>query len=450
MSYSDLYLRSKKNTTLTIVASAVMILFVLFLYGSKISGLPSRAVVKSLKRHEVVNLFPSQATVYWASESEEVGWILYGETKETIGQIGLDDRDVGGKKAKAFFHFVTMKNLKPNTQYYYKIVSNNEIIKTSNLEYFSFRTPSNDTASSSMKPAYGKVISASGVPVQNAIVLYRYKDTYAQATLTKSSGEWLIPLQHLVDVKTNQFIEVNEVEKVRVEITDGVSTVSTIDALVRFTNPMPQTIILGKNYEFLEDANVLPANTSRVEDPDKKYEFAITLPKENALIPSSRPLLKGTAEPGKQIKISINSEPEYIARIKADSQGVWYVDVPVSFIAGSYTLKVAAEDQEGKELTIDRKFTIVKSGEQVLGDATPSGTLSPTATPTTIPTATPSAIPSITITLTPTITQPLFTATPVASMSPSILPTSGALDSNPLLWGSVGMIILGAGLLFVF
>ncbi len=448
--YSDLYLRPNKNKYLISLAAVVVVLFSFFLYYGGVGSLPSKAVVKSLKRHEVANLLATQTSVYWITEKEETGWLLYGENQDGINQIALDDRDIAGQKTKSYFHVITIKNLRPDNQYYYKIVSDNAIIETPSRKYFSFRTPKNDIPAVSTKPAYGKVISVNGNPVENALVIYRYGGAYPLVSLTKMSGEWLIPLQNIVDVNANKFIPVDEGSTVKIEVTDGHNEITSIDALMRLTNPISQTIILGKNYAFMSDPNVLPASTSSVEAPQKEYDLNILLPKENTLIPASRPLLKGQATPGREVTIRINSEPEYITRIKANSVGTWYVDVPVSFIAGSYVMTVSAKDANGNEIALKRKFSIAKSGEQVLGDATPSGTLTPTATPSATLTATPSATPLITFTPSPTITQPLFTATPIASLSPSILLTSGAFDSNPILWGSLGLMAIGASLLFIF
>ncbi len=450
MLYSDLYLRPKNNIGLMVVASLVMVFFSAYLYFTYIANFSNKVVAKSLKRHELVNVLSTQVSVYWVSDISETGWILYGKDTEPISKVALDDRDVASKKTEAYFHLVTIKNLQPNTTYHYKIVSNNEVVKSGGQDFFTFRTPQISGTASTIKPAYGKLISANGTPVSSGLIIYRYPESYALASLTKTSGDWLIPLQNIVDVSTNQFISADDNSQVVIEATDGQSAISTITALVRLTNPVPQSIILGKNYTFLADPNVLNADTFKEPVEKKDYVFSILLPKENSLIPSSRPLLKGQGIPGKEVRIQINSSPEYITRVKPNSTGSWFVDVPVSLPAGSYTFTATSEDATGKQIVLKRKFTIAKSGEQVLGDATPSGTLSPTASPTAILTSTPSATPIITFTPSPTITQPLFTATPIATMSPSLIPSLGAFDSNSIFWGSLGMIVIGAGLLFVF
>ena len=444
--YSDLYLKSRRSKPLMILAAGVVVVFAAFLYSSQAVNLPSRAVAKSLKKHEVANVSSSQASVIWITEEEETGWIVYGTSSDDTATTASDTRDLGGKRTARRIHFVTLSDLKPGTEYYYKIISNNEIIKAGESDTFGFSTPPGDPPSSSVKPAYGTVIDAGGNGAEGALVLYKLQDAYPLATLTKLSGEWLIPLQHAVNRSSHSYFSVHETDKAEIEITDGTSLLSTITALVRLTNPLPQTLILGKNYSFMKDDNVLPASTEPAADPEKDYPISIILPKDNAVIPATRPVLKGEARPGAPVEISVDSEPGYIARIKADSSGGWFVDVPVSFPAGTYKMTVETPDAGGETVRLSRSFQITKSGEQVLGDATPSGTITPTASPSAEPTASPSA----TITLSPTVTIPIATATPVATMSPSILPTSGAFDVNPMLWGSISMVVLGAGVLFVF
>ena len=451
MAYSNLYFQRRNNTTLVVAALAVLLFFGYVAVGPSLNSIPTRAALKSLKRHESVNVLANQVSILWITEEEENGWIVYGKSPSDITQSAADERDLGETKSARTIHLVTIKDLEPRTQYFYKIISGNSVVKAGDTDYFSFKTASGNPPGTSVKPAFGKVIGASGNPHPGALVLYRYGGAYAQAAFTKLSGEWLIPLQQIADPQTSDFIPVDESELVTIEIFDGGSGLSTIEAYVRFTNPLPQTIILGKNYTFLKESDVLPAETSIAEEAEStgEYPVAITLPKPNAIIPATRPVLKGSAQPGKTVEISVNSEPGYIVRKTADFAGGWFVDVPVPFSPGSYKLTVKTEDGKGTPVTLTRSFTIAKSGEQVLGDATPSGTITPSATPSAEPTAQLTASPSPTDIVTPTQT-PLPTELPTAVPSPSVLPTSGAFNPSPMLWGSAGMIIVGVGLLFVF
>ena len=96
-------------------------------------------------------------------------------------------------------------------------------------------------------------------------------------------------------------------------------------------------------------------------------------------------------------------------------------DSSKSLSAGSYNL-IAKNGSS----TIARQFTITKSGEQVLGEATESAQL--TATPTFTPTAT--------ITIAPTDITPT-------------LPSTGG-NITYMMYSSAALILLGLGLFLVF
>lgn len=447
MSYSDIYFRPKQSKSLFVAAGLVLVVFGIFMYFSRATSAPLKAIAKTLKRHEIVNISPHQVGIFWVSDVKETGWVLYGTSKDNLSLVVIDERDVGEKKNLFSLHYVLLKGLDENKTYYYKIVSGKNVIVSPSQQPFSFKTPETVSISSSIKPAYGKITLANGVPAQNAFVFYHYKDAVPFLSLTKLTGEWLIPLQYAVNKNTNEVVAMKETEQIKIEVISETEATATIDALVSKTNPLPQTIIIGKNYKFLQADNVLTAATKRVAT-DKEYPVSIIFPKDKAFIPGSRPLLKGQGVPGKPVKIQINSQPGYISRITTDEKGEWKVEVPVSLAAGSYTMTVTTEDSNGKGVTLTRKFTIAKSGEQVLGVASPSATIIPSLSPT----ASPSATIVVTASPSATITFPLFTATPISSITGrlAVSGTPPGFNGSPFLFGSIGLIVVGVGMMLVF
>lgn len=454
MSYSDLYLKNRRHGSLGMIAVGVLVIFGFFLYFSEPSlfpsSLPSRALSKQLSNHELVNASQHQIGIYWQSPEPETGWVVFGTSPNSLSRTALDERDVGDKKNTFVNHYVLLKGLKEKTQYFYKIVSGDQVVVSAGNRPFSFITPKNTGAATSLKPAYGKVLQTNGEPAHNAIVIIRYRNIIPLLTLTKVTGEWLIPLQFAVDKTSFEPIMIAEADTAKIEVKSDKGN-AEVDTLVKNMIPLPQSIVLGQNYKFLQEENVLPAATAK-ESEQKEYTISILLPKENALIPGSKPLLKGLGIPGKQVKIQINSQPGYISRVMPDKKGEWNINVPVSFPAGSYVMTLTTEDKTGQVVSLTRSFSLAKSGQQVLGESTPSGTIVPTATPIASLSATLS--PTQIATPTATITLPLFTATPVSTgpsvITPTALLSSGALDSNPVIFGGLGLIVAGIGFLLAF
>jgi hypothetical protein len=96
-------------------------------------------------------------------------------------------------------------------------------------------------------------------------------------------------------------------------------------------------------------------------------------------------------------------------------------------------------NERGREITYTRTFTILKSGERVLGESTPAGTITVSPTPTGK-----SLTPSPTLVASePTPTDILeLETTPTMTPPP---PVSG-VSMIPYMMGAVGLVLLGAGL----
>lgn len=472
--YSELYFQKQSRVPSFLFALAfVAIAGVVGFYFLSNTSTPTRASKKTVRQQEVANLSARQLSIFWESEVPDNGWIIYGEQADELSQIALDDRDTSEKKAQKQFHFATLKNLQPDTQYYYKIVSNNELISASGDEPFQIRTTRVTLPGSSTKPAYGKAIQTNGSPAQGAIVLIRYKDAYPLATLTGATGEWLMPLQSLISKKDNQPSIILDKDTITIQIIDdGIKT--SINALISKTSPLPQTTILGKDYEFLDESQVLPAFNQREPAPNTglQYEVSIQFPKDGAVIPGSQPLIRGTGIPGKEVIVNLNSTPTFSAKVTVDEKGDWRVNIPGNVLAGKYTLSMITEDATGKKIGDKREFSLAKSGEQVLGDATGSATLTPTrpVTPTKAPTIAPTSIisPTKTATISPALVTPTATssasisATLVPTFPPTATPTSAyyqpatppppvsGVGIVPYIMAGLGMVIAGAGLILLF
>lgn len=195
-------------------------------------------------------------------------------------------------------------------------------------------------------------------------------------------------------------------------------------------------------------AIIISGNKLVYDTNDKPFEF--TTPKENvlgettirnvkfdivdfiypvpdAIITATIPLIKGVALPNSNVLINIkgiNINRNY--SIKADNKGLWNLSSITELNPGKYSLILSSTDKEGKKIEKQRSFTIAKSGEQVLGESTPSAiTTTPTATPTIESTQTPTQA--------------------VAPPSPTI-PVSG--NSAMYMWvASIAFIILGFSLI---
>lgn len=419
MVYSRYYLNQQQNSikipTPILVMILVLVIFILSRFFQT-NSLPSRATKKAVRQIKVVNLLSNQAGVYWQTDTKEKGWLILGEKENDLKQTFSDDRDTSEKKGQYLNHYVLIKNLQSGKKYYFKIISQDQVVGQTDQKSFSLQTPTGVNQTASLKPAYGKIIKSNGLPLTDAAVILTFKNSDSLFALTKLTGEWLIPLNGVVDSQSGKIrpIEKNESGLIEIISEDGLKT--NVETNADNLGPLPQTLIIGNDYKFGEKDNVLSATSQ-----SKTGQIEILFPKENSIIPAQSPLIKGLAIPNSDVFITINSPVSYSFRVTADKEGLWKLSLNEKLPAGSHTMTLTTKDTNGQDIKVVRKFTIAKSGEQVLGSATAEAS--------------------------PTVITPTETIQISATIPPR--PTSGT-DTIPMAIASGSLIILGLGILLAF
>ncbi len=427
MAYSDLF-TSQREIKIPTVISFLAVAVVIFFIATFFLKIPnySRASKKEIVRQEIVNLYPNQATIFWQTDQSRSGWIIYGINQRQLDQIAKDEKDGAQAQKKYLYHYAILKNLQENSQYFYKYVVDNKLIEEDNGQPFTFKTVSSKININNLQPIYGKIFDQKNQPLENAIVFLAIDKAYSLAALSKSSGEWLIPLNYIIDKKTLQTKTLSQNEDLQLKIIDESGKISRINAKLNSLNPLSKPIIIGKDYDLTkQNNNVLSAITSRTQ---VSSPVDIIFPKENAIISAGKPLIKGKALPNRNltVKITEGNSATYI-QAKSNNNGIWQVSLEQELTAGPHQVILQTTDTNNKNITIVRNFTIAKSGEQVLGEATSSAT--PTNTPT----------PTLSISVTPT---------PPQSVTPT-LPVAGS-DYTYIGLSSAVLVLFGLGLLILF
>ncbi len=432
MTYSDLFVK-KKFQIPTLVSVVIVLLIILVLSKLFITtSIPSKASKQNIKRLEISNIFWNQATIFWQSNQKETGWVVFGTDPNNLTQVALDEKALDPNKEKFVNHYAILKNLKESSQYYFRLVQSNQLIGKENGAPFNFKTISKSDQINNLQPAYGKVINQNSLPVENAIVLLSVKNSYPLSTLSKLSGEWLIPLNYIIDSSTQRLKTISNSEDVKIEVLAEDGQISMVNALVGNLSPVSETISIGKNYNFLGNS-VLSASTKA---PANIFPIEIVFPKDNAIVPSNNPLIKGTALPNSTGQVTVYEEKKTFSQnVQTENNGVWTLALSQPLAQGKHTLFLKTKDADGNEIIKTRNFTITKSGEQVLGEATPEATpttISPTKTPPTTVTPAPST----------SLTPPATVLTPTPPV------TGGGLYFFTI--ASLTLVTLGLGLILLF
>jgi len=400
----------------------------------------------------VTNLTDTSFTLSYVTQESVLGTLTYDSTP-TGNKVALDDRDQqSGTPQPYLTHHITVKNLSPNTTYYYSILSSNKTFIDKDKP-FSVKTLNSLTQDPSRQtPIVGSVANEDGSHDNNTIVLLVTDGAQTLSTLTKADGTFIMPLNAL---RTNDFSSYiaftpNSLIKLLVENPKGKATVSVLASQI---NPVP-LITLNNSYDFTTsiqgqispvpiasssaDTSSFPSFSATEVGPK---EPAIASPDRNEELHDSQPQFEGTALPNTEVQIEIHSGDPITTTVTSNKNGSWVFRPTTKLEPGEHTVTIKTKNSQGILQTITRNFTVFAEGSQFT---------EPSVSPTQ-PTATP--LPEITITPTPTLT-PTPTASPTAT--PVLIPsdiltqppqpiTASPGSSITLISGILGTLAIGIG-----
>lgn len=422
---ASLYRQEKKIATPLALLLLVAVLITTAVSIQKIKTAATRAQTNAIAGAEVTNITENSASIVWRTTQKTIGWVTYGEDKNNLENVGLDDRDASTQKHSSTLHHVTIKNLKANTTYFFTITNNTALLF--------FKTAPTAAVQNSIKPAFGKALHKNGTPLAEGLVILKIDNAVSLSSLTARTGEWLIPLYYLHNKTTNKPLRATAETPVIIEVYNDLQEQASAVTTISHISPLPQTIVIGQKYEFKEEKiNVLAGKNDNSDSSRTTNTIDIIFPKELAIIPGRRPLIKGTAPPLTDVTITIRTTSAKplisTATVTSNADGIWSFIPTVQLAEEAHTVTATSIDATGRTLTQTRVFSIAKSGESILGEATPAATI--TAVPTS---PAPSAVP-----------QP--TSAPTAIPTP---PVTGISDIAVPLIGT-GLLLLGAGFLFLW
>ncbi len=393
---------------------------------------------------QITNVSDTTFTVSWITESPATGALSVSTPRGT--QVVFDEQD-SKEQEKYLTHSVTYRTAASDTDYNFTILSNGKKNLNGTIPYKVRTGPLLTTASGNLEPAYGTIISESNQPVKGALVYLTLEGGQTLSAISKPSGTWLIPLNLVRTADFTGYLPVTDrmTETIIVRY-NSLTTNALTDSLN--DSPVPP-MTPGKTYDFRKLTAQAPGkNLTLVPTPQTQKSAAsavlgttntksantvsLVIPAEGAALPTTFPLIQGTGIPGKTVSLVIGITNPIGDTTIVGASGVWSYTPKKPLPAGRQSVTMTTKNRENKPVAITHMFEILKSGTQVLGDATPSATLAPIITP--VPTATISATPIATI-----------SATPTSTLAAQEVPASGnQLPTIMLLLLGVGLMIGGA------
>lgn len=338
---------------------------------------------------EITNVTDTSFTVSWITPDPGSGAIVI-EGPDRQKQTMFDERDRG----KYLTHSVTIRNLKPSTQYRLRILSDGKQFLNNGKPYHITTGPTLSGAGSGLEPAFGMVLTADNQPADGALVYLTLEGSQKLSTLVKPSGSWLIPLNNARTANLTSYLlpsaeRLSETLTVRLA---GIEATAITDTLN--DSPVPE-MMLGKTYDF-RGLQAQKSQQLTSQSPDvlgqssttPKTAVSITQPAQSAAFTTQLPLITGTGVPGKQVMLTIGIAQPLSGTTSVGSDGLWRFTPPKPLSPGKQSVTITTVDGSGKTVALTHTFEILKSGTQVLGEATPSATLTPTLETSPTPTST--------------------------------------------------------------
>ncbi len=369
----------------------------------RVTPLFSRAQATHTPQNVTIsNVTDTTFTVSWVTSEPVTGAIILEGTPNTTI---LDDRQtVPGAPTNAArtTHHVTARNLRADTPYAVRILSGGKTFGNNASPYEIRTAPVITGTGSNLEPAYGQVTLPTDQPAEGAILYLTPNGAQTLSVIVKSSGSWVIPLNLVRTSDLSAYLPGAERIDESIIVRDATGEATALTDTLN-DNPVP-TITIGKTYDFRKIQAMATPTRAIALAPTPTTQptvlgisttasgtVAIVKPQQNAALSSNLPLIQGTGIPGKKVSLLLGIAKPISATVTVGTDGVWYFTPPKPLAEGKQSVTITTVDAKGKTVAITHNFQILKSGTQVLGDATPSATLTPSPTIAFAETPTPTA-----------------------------------------------------------
>ena len=368
------------------------------------------------KNVRITNISDASFTVSYVTDVPVIGSVNFGIDKN-FGQSFLDDRDREGKVAEHKVHYMTIRNLKSKTTYFFEINSGQNTFLNNDVP-FEITTGQQMLEEPPIQNSLtGTAILPDGNKPDEAIVYTTLENAQNISTLVKKDGTFTLPLNFLRTANLSSYFAFSNNTVVNILATDGdlESKVS-----LSLTSGVIPPITLSSDYDFtLTTAPIASESAKSISFPlytatevAKNKSPEISTPKKDQEFSDQKPQFKGKALPNQKVLITIHSEENIQTQVTSDANGNWTYRSPTPLSPGSHAISIKTLDRTGIFKTLTQSFTVFAQGSQVL-PAVPSGTQNQTPTPT--------------ATIAPT---PIANVTPISSISPTLIPTEIPTPTN--------------------
>lgn len=224
------------------------------------------------KKIQIVNISDTQATIVWWSDKPAIAQVIFGSND--LKKIGTDNRDRDEPKEHAV-HFVTLKDLKPDTLYKYQIKSSKFLYPDQPMNFKTAKTLEQNQKATLQKPIKGTVLNTNLNPIDEALVFLKIDEAQDIASFTSTSGNFVIPLADLRSKSLENYYEISNPISATLLITKGDLTSEVQITLPGELQTLPP-ITIGQNInlkEYLASTSARLKKQTDLENPEIVNKF---------------------------------------------------------------------------------------------------------------------------------------------------------------------------------
>jgi len=197
---------------------------------------------------QTVNIFATSATIVWQTEQPVIGEVVFNQS-ENLREEARDNRDRGQSEPR-ITHFVTLKNLKPNTKYFYKIKNDGVESAEKVIEFITAASPpsSNEPSFSFLKPLKGTILNTNFNPIDESLIFLTIPGAQNLATFSSTAGNFILPLKQVYTQNLDQLFTITPDTPAILVIQKG-NLQSKVNILISDTTVGLPPISIGNNLD---------------------------------------------------------------------------------------------------------------------------------------------------------------------------------------------------------
>lgn len=205
----------------------------------------------------VSNFAPSGFSVSWMTDEPVAGFV---KLTGPASLLFLDDRDQEEANTRDYTHHVTLRGLRSQTTYHFKIGSGGHMFDDHDNDY-QISTPKELASQSPADPAYGQIVVQGGEPAVGALVYATLQGGTPLSTLVSQHGTWLAALNQSWTTDLSSLLSYsNRGAHLSLVVEGGILGRSVGEVLTGLDEPVP-LITLGQDFSYVDLKQAPPEAT---------------------------------------------------------------------------------------------------------------------------------------------------------------------------------------------